>query len=205
MIRIVVLAISLLTAFQSFSQVGYGFVVSHDLYQHYKNADDGIAYGGAGSALLNLGLGPKIWLGGSNVSLSVEAQAQMGFLGLAVKDYKGMGMLGVPVLAKLNFNGTSMMDREGRFGTSIGGGLQWSRTELYNLRGSFEDQGVTREFFRTFIVEASYGFGISGIGAQLYLRHGWDPDSDAKTWNFGLKYDINIPKSRQITDPASEL
>ena len=101
------------------AQVGYGFTLTNDLYHRYANPADGIASRSAGSAILNLGAGPKIWLGGQNMSLSLEAQACIGFLGLAVKDYKGLGTVSYPIMAKLNFNGLSGLYREGRLGFSV--------------------------------------------------------------------------------------
>lgn len=71
------------------------------------------------------------------MSVSVEAQACVGFLGLALDDYKGMGTLSYPIMAKLNFNGLSALDKEGRMGLSIGGGLQYNRTEWYGLDEEF--------------------------------------------------------------------
>lgn len=187
------------------AQFGIGGVITNDIYQRYQNPSDDISYEGAGSLLLNLGVGPKIWVGGPDFSVSVETQANLGFFGLGLKDYKGLGMVSFPVMAKLNFAGLSALDREGRFGLSIGGGLQWNRTELYYLSDKAEEEGVTRDYFKTYVGEVSYGFGISGFAAQAYLRVGVNPDIEANTLNFGLKYDFNIPKLRKITDPESEL
>lgn len=201
--------LSLLLSVLSFTvvsaQFGIGAVVSNDIYQRYSNPSDDIAYGGAGSTLLNIGVGPKIWLGNPSFSVSAEAQANLGLFGLGLKDYKGLGMVSFPLMAKLNFAGLSGLDREGRFGLSIGGGLQWNKTELYYLKNSFEDQGVTRDYFKTYVGEIAYGFGISGFSGQVYLRVGVNPDEESNSFNFGLKYDFNIPKLRKITDPASEL
>lgn len=202
---ILFLSISFFSITSSFAQFGIGAVISNDLYQRYSNPNDGIAYDGAGSFLLNLGVGPKLWVGSPDFSLSLEAQANLGMLGFALKDYKGFGMVSFPVMAKLNFAGLSGLDREGRFGLSVGGGVQWNKTELYSLRDSYEDQGVVRDLFMTYVGEVSYGFGISGFSGQLYLRVGVNPDEKANSFNLGLKYDFNIPKLRQITDPASEL
>ena len=187
------------------AQFGIGGVVTNDIYQRYQNPSDDISYSGAGSLLLNLGVGPKVWVGGPDFSVSVETQANLGFLGLGLKDYKGLGMVSFPVMAKFNFAGLSALDREGRFGFSIGGGIQWNKTELYYLSNDAEAEGVTRDYFKTYVGEVSYGFGISGFAGQAYLRVGVNPDIDANTVNFGLKYDFNIPKLRKITDPESEL
>ena len=48
-------------------------------------------------------------------------------------------------MAKLNFNGLSGLDREGRLGFSVGGGIQYSKTELYGLDDSYASQGSATE------------------------------------------------------------
>ena len=192
------LLFSLMTFTSIYSQVGIGLTGGLDLYQRYSN-DDSIAYGSAGSAVANLFIGPKIWLGGDKMSLSVETQANLGLLGLAVKDYKGLGMVAFPVIGRLNFQGLSGLDKEGKVGFSIGGGIQ------YYLANSFEDQGVERSFFRTYIIDTAVGFGMSGFAGSVYLRYGFDPNSSANSFNLGLQFDFNIPKLKSITDPNSEL
>mgnify|MGYP000111581178 CR=1 FL=1 len=189
------------------AQFGYGFAVTNNIYNRYTNPEnpDVDAHNSAGSFLLNLGIGPKIWLGGEDFSFSAEGQGMISFLGLAAKDYKGLGMSAFPVMGKLNFGGLSGLNKEGKFGFSIGGGLQWSRTELYGLRDSFAEQGITRDWFKTYVGEIGYGFGLSGFTAHAIVRYGYNPDTKANTFNFGLQYDFNLPKLKEITDPASEL
>lgn len=187
------------------AQFGYGLTITNDLYHRYVNPADAIAGRSSGSVLLNLGAGPKIWLGGKNISLSLEAQANIGFLGLALKDYKGLGTLSYPIMAKLNFNGLSAMDREGRLGWSIGGGIQYSKTELYGLDESFAAKGVVRKMFKTYVAQLGYGFGISGFGVQGFARYGWNRDNDANTLNIGLQWDFNAPMLKKITSPESSL
>ena len=108
-----------------FAQLGAGFTVSWDAYTRFKNPDVDPYYDASGSAILNLGLGPKIWIGGESFSFSAEAQATISPLALAVSDYKGLGMASFPVIAKFNFNGASGLNKEGDLGFSIGGGIQW--------------------------------------------------------------------------------
>lgn len=204
---------SILTAFVlciSFSiangQIGIGFTASNDLYQYYQNPDDNLDEStSAGSALFNLGIGPKIWAGNNDFSLSIEAQATIGLLGLSVRDYKGLGVTSFPIMAKFNFAGLSALDKEGKFGWSIGAGIQYTKTELYYLANSFEEKGGQRDLFRTYVGQIGYGFGMSGFSAHGFVRYGYHPDSGARTFNIGIQYDFNLPKLRQITDPESEL
>jgi len=188
----------------SYGQFGYGATINYDLYQRYTNPelDDG---GAAGSALLNLGLGPKIWLGMEKFSVSVESTANLGILGLSLGDYRGLGMLSIPVVGRLNFGGLTCLDKEGKFGFTMGGGIQFNRTELYYTTKDFKENGGQRNFFRTYVVEGGYGFGMSGFAVYGILRYGWDPVSKGKIMSIGAKFDFNRPNLKKITDPASEL
>jgi len=189
-----------------YSQFGIGLTASHDVYHYYQNQDDALEEStSAGSAILNIGIGPKIWMGGNDFSFSLEAQASIGFFGLSVKDYKGLGTASFPILAKFNFGGLSALDKEGKFGWSIGAGIQYSKTELYYLADSFEEKGGTRDLFRTYVGQVGYGFGMSGFSAHGFVRYGYDPDNGARSFNIGIQYDFNIPKLKEISDPESEL
>ena len=187
------------------AQFGYGLTASNDIYHRYSNPKDGIASPSAGSLLLNLAAGPKIWVGNSKFSVSGEAQASIGLLGLSLGDYKGLGTVSFPLMVKLNFKGLSTFDREGKMGYSIGGGIQYSKTELYKLSDEFATRGVDRSLFKTYIIQAGYGFGISGFGLQGYLRYGFNPDEKSNVMHIGIQYDFNRPMLKKITSPESEL
>lgn len=187
-------------------QFGYGFTASNDLYQWYKNPDKlpEDESNTAGSAILNLGLGPKLWVGTAKTSFSVESQAVLGILGYSAGAYKGLGMGAIPIIGRLNFKGLSTFDREGKTGFSIGGGIQFNKTEAYGVTDEYAST-VDRKFFRTYVGQVSYGFGISGFTLQGVVRYGYDPDSEARSLNVGLQYDFNRPMLKKITNPESEL
>ncbi len=188
------------------AQFGIGATLSNDFYNRYSNPSDDIAHSANGSILLNLGLGPKIWVGGESFSISLESQAVIGFFGISVPDTKGLGNLAFPIMAKMNFAGMSGMNKEGRFGLSLGGGIQYNRTELYYLSNDYEERGVERSYFKTYIIHAGYGFGISGFAAQFFVRYGFNPDLDgANSLNIGIQYDFNFSKLKNIDDPNSRL
>lgn len=200
--RNILLILSFLVCMQTAqAQFGIGLTASTDIYQLLQNpkADD---HGTAGSALLNVGVGPKIWVGSKDFSVSAEGQAVLGIFGLSVKDYRGLGMASVPLMVKLNFAGLSGLDKEGRMGFSIGGGLQYSKTELYYTKDSFTGD---RDWFRTYIVQAGYGFGLSGFGLHGFARYGWNPDTEARNFHVGVQYDFNLPMLKKITAPESSL
>lgn len=188
------------------AQFGIGIVGGVDLYQRYTNPTSNLASESAGSFLLNLSLGPKIWIGGKQFSLSVEAPASIAPLGLAVKDYKGLGMAAVPVIGMLNFGKTSGFNRDGGVGFSIGGGIQWYRTELFGLNQDFEDIGVERAWEQVYIIQTNLGFGISGFAGNLFIRYGFDTeDIGLRTLNVGVQTDFNFLMTKNIDDPASRL
>ena len=189
------------------AQFGYGLTFSNDIYNRYTNPEqkDIDVYEGNGSLLLNFGLGPKIWIGAPKFSFSLETQAKIGMLGLALKDFKGMGNHSIPIIGRLNFGGLTALDKEGKFGWSIGGGIQLNKTELYYTTNEYSDRGIDRNYFRTYVGQIAYGFGLSGFAIQGVLRVGYNPDTKANSFNFGLQYDLNVPKLRQISSPESEL
>lgn len=190
----------------SFSQLGYGLTATTDIYQRFTNPKENNNYGrSAGSFLLNFGVGPKIWIGGKNLSFSAEAMANIGLFGLGFKDFKGLGMASFPIIGKLNFNGLSGLDKEGKLGFHIGGGIQYSRTELYGLSDKYDDLGVQRKLFKTYIAQVGYGFGISGFALQGFGRYGWNKDSKANIFSIGLQYDFNLPMLKKITSKESSL
>jgi hypothetical protein len=185
---------------------GYGGSLNTDIYQRYTNPQDQSgAYRSAGSAILNLAAGPKIWVGGMNASLSLEALAGIGFLGMAVRDYKGLGVANFPIMAKLNFKGLSGLDKEGKLGWHIGAGIQYARTELYGLSDKYEAKGVSRGLFRTYLAQFGYGFGLAGFGVSGVLKYGFNPDTKANFAALGVQWDFNVPQLKKIATTASSL
>jgi len=198
--------LTIISLSDAFSQVGIGLTVSDDLYNVYSNEEDGLAHRRNGSVLLNPAIGPKIWVGSKNVSFSVEAQASLSVFGLAVKDYKGLGAASFPIMAKLNFKGLSGFSKDLQIGYIIGGGIQYSKTELYGLKQEFEDIGVSRDFYKTYNIQLGVGGGVNGFGVQFYGRYGFNPDLEgASNLHFGLQFDFNIPQLKKIKRPESEL
>ncbi len=188
------------------AQFGIGLTTSWDIYNRYVNPDDGLANGSNGSAILNLGLGPKIWVGGEAFSVSVESIANLGLLGLSLKEYKGLGSFSVPVMAKLNFGGLSGLNKDLAFGLSLGAGIQYSRTEIFYLQNSYQDLGVTRDYYRTINFQMGYGVGISGFTAHAFVRYGYNPDVEGgSNLHIGVQTDFNFVNLKKIRRPESEL
>ena len=92
------------------------------------------------------------------------------------------------------------------FGFSVGGGIQYNRTEIFGLRDSFAQQGVVREYFRTYNIQAGAGVGISGFTAEFFARYGFNTDLDgANNFHVGLQFGFNIIELKKIRKPESEL
>ena len=64
---------------------------------------------------------------------------------------------------------------------------------------------MERNFFKTYVIQAGFGFGLSGFTAHGIIRYGWQNDIKANTLNIGLQYDFNVPMLKKITNPESEL
>lgn len=188
------------------AQFGIGLTASNDLYNIYSNPEDGLAHRRNGSVILNLALGPKIWVGGEKFSVSVESQANISFLGLAIKDYKGLGAVSFPIMGKLNFGGLSGLNNKMTFGMSLGGGIQYNRTEIYGLTDEFVELGVVRDYFKTYNVQLGGGVGVSGFTVELFGRYGFNPDLiGANNFHVGLQFGFNIIQLKKIRKPESEL
>ena len=179
-------------------QIGFGTVSGFDLYQRYRNPVDEIAYPASGNAFLNFIYGPKIWIGGPKFSVSAEGQVNLGLTSLAVKDFKGLGAVSFPVMAKFNFNGLSGFHSGFKSGFSIGGGMQWTKTELYYLSGKYKDRGVSRDFFDVYFVQVDLGFGSFGTDSAFYIRYGTNPDNKANVLNIGVVISKNKSFKKKI-------
>ena len=185
------------------AQFGVGAVFSNDFYQRFTNPTDDHS---SGNVLTNLAIGPKIWVGKPGFSFSVEAQAGIGFLGFDASKYKGIGMSHFPIIGSFNFKGTSGFGNDLKKGFSLGGGIQYNRTELFGLTKEFKDQGITRSYFPTYIIQAGGGIGFNGFVVVGFLRYGFHPDTKANSLNIGLQTELNVLAFRKnLNNPNSSL
>ncbi len=176
-----------------FAQVKPNLIIGLDLYQWYKNPNGGPNEkigASSGSVLLNLPLGLKIFAGHNKFSVSLEGSANMGFISFDVTEFKGMGAIAFPLLAKLNFNGMSGFSKSKLVGWSVGGGIQFTKTEWYGLTSKFDGK-LSRKFFPTYVVEIAGGGGVSSTQLAYYLRAGMGPHR-AFTFNSGLIFNIDL-------------
>jgi hypothetical protein len=175
--------------------IHWGYTFGLDLYQRqtlpYNTADPFEGHG-TGSALLNINIGPKFWVGGKDFSFSIEGHASYAPLAFDVSDYKGLGTISFPVIASLNFNGLSTIGKSFGTGFSIGGGFQYTNTELYLLSDEYNEvpEGDRIGYFPTYFGQIAFGGGGAGLSPYIYVRYGRGPDN-ATSLNVGLMVNIN--------------
>lgn len=169
-------------------KLNVGYIMGIDMYHRLTNPlVEGQDFGrSSGSAVLNLGGGLRMYVGGENFSVSAEGLASLGLLGLDINDTKGLGTLGVPLIARLNFKGLSGFSEKFRGGFYVGGGIQYSRTELYGVSQAYQDQGLTRDFFSTYVAEVGFGMGQKSITTEMYIRGGFNPQTSANVLHVGI-------------------
>jgi hypothetical protein len=189
---------------QANAQVGGGLVFGGDWYQWYQNptVDGESALTSVGNVLLNVAIGPKFWVGGEKFSLSVEGHVNWGVTSFDMHEYKGMGTIAFPMIAKLNFGSLSSFSDSEKKGFYIGGGVQYTRTELYGLTADFIDN-TTRKLFRTWIGEIGYGSGTNGTVTTSFVRVGVG-DNDAFTLNVGSLISLNFKEVLNNSDDDSD-
>lgn len=171
----VVLSAVLITLFclsESNAQIGLGRVTGLDFYQYYRVPDYGNTTGhSSGSAVANIVLGPKLWVGGKSFSVSAEGALSFAPFAFNTAGHKGLGAINIPVSVDLNFMGLSGFSVEAKQGFSVGAGMSFNRTELYFVKDEYaevRDKG----FYRIYFGQIGYGVGSGGNDLKLYLRYG---------------------------------
>ncbi len=157
--------------------VNYGF----DFYQHFTNPEvaGDSTLPTAGNAITNIIIGPKFYLGFKDFSVSGEVQVNWGITALCYKEFKGVGALSLPFLAKLNFGGLSGLNENiSDFGVSIGGGVQYSMTEIYGLTSEFRNISK-RDLFKVYVGELQIGYLAESGVASFYIRYGKDENNSS--------------------------
>ena len=174
------------------SQFGLGLTAAFDAYQRYSNPidpDDGTISNSAGF-IGGFGVGPKIWVGGENISISLEGQINYGAWGYSFGDDKGHGLLAFPFMFKANRNAASGFHQDKGIGMSLGAGIQYSRTEVFRDWEVYPD--LERKLFPTYVGEL--GLHVTegdGMDLALYIRFGMH-EKEARSFNLGLVYNMNF-------------
>lgn len=183
--------------YQTKAQVGIGLVYGFDFYQYYNNpaTNPDTIKNGLGSALFNLSIGPKLWIGGKNISASLEGQIGIAPFALDVNEYKGLGAFYFPMMASINYGGLSGFQETGRWGAGLSGGIQFNRTDLYFLKSEFET--IERSMFQTAFGQLNIGFGSKATSVYAYARYG-KGDLDSFHFHVGIMLDQNITHRKKI-------
>ncbi|MFH0865883.1 MAG: hypothetical protein V1904_06790 [Bacteroidota bacterium] len=156
------------------SQIRFSVNYGLDFYQHFTNpeVEGDTTLRTSGNAIANIIIGPKFYIGFRNFSVSGEAEVNWGITALCLKEFKGVGVLSFPLLAKLNFGGLSgLIENIGDFGVSIGGGVQYSMTEIYGLTSEFNNI-TKRDLFKVYVGEIQIGYRAESGVASFYVRYG---------------------------------
>lgn len=156
------------------SQIRFSVNYGLDFYQHFTNPEvaGDTTIRTSGNAITNIIIGPKFYIGFKNFSVSGEVQANWGITALCMNEFKGVGALSLPLLGKLNFGGLSgINENTGDFGVSIGGGVQYSMTEIYGLTSEFRDI-TKRDLFKVYVGEIQIGYRAESGVASFYVRYG---------------------------------
>lgn len=182
----------------SYGQFNIGIVSGFDIYQRTVNPKNDTPFKrSSGSAILNFSFGPKLWVGGEKFSVSAESYASWGILALNAQEVYGLGALQIPILAKLNFNGLSGFSKKFKSGFSIGGGLQYNRTELYGVSSIYRNQGLERNWFRTYAVELAAGLGFKSFTADFYVRYTNGLDLSGHSISIGINSSRSFIKQKK--------
>jgi hypothetical protein len=165
-----------------------------DFYQHFTNpetAGDSTVLT-CGNAITNVIIGPKIYIGFRNFSVSGEAQINWGITTLCLNEFKGVGALSLPLMGKLNFGGLSgINDDVGKFGVSIGGGVQYSMTEIYGITEEYRNKAV-RDMFKVYVGELQIGYLAESGVASFYVRYGIG-ENNASLFHIGYTVSYIFP------------
>jgi hypothetical protein len=179
-------------------------ILGIDMYQQYKNpthVSDKGASNSSGAALLSIPFGIQFSYGRNNASVALEAGANISPLAFDVSEYKGLGAVSFPLMAKINFGALTGHSSNRLIGYSLGGGVQLNRTELFGLTDNYKE--LNRRFFSTYVCEVGFGGGVGGFNAIFYVKIGLNKE-EAFSFNSGLVTKTNLfqtkssPKKKSI-------
>ncbi|MEP7196325.1 MAG: hypothetical protein ABI851_07370 [Saprospiraceae bacterium] len=194
MMKIKFLAIFLLIQCKLFAQFNSRIITGIDFYHWLNNPElVGDSKHNSVGSVFPLIVGAELLFGKSSYSLGLEAQTNLSLFAFDVNEYKGIGAVSFPFMLKLNYGSLSGFGSK-LFGISLGGGLQYNRTELIRTSKNFKN--LERSFFPTTIGEINVGVGLSGIVIAYYVRIG-NGKEHSMSFNTGLTTRINLINSNK--------
>lgn len=183
-------------SFSSFAQINTSLIIGLELYQRYTNPEDfGPTDNGrsSGAVIPGVPIGLELSYGRGNHGVAVEGGFNLAPWAIDIDHPKGWGALSFPMLFKYNFGALSPTSKTKLWGYALGGGVQYSRTELFGLNSKFRN--LDRKFFSSYIAQLDLGGGIGGFSAYLYLRLGIG-DGKSFTTNIGLNSKVSLFKAK---------
>ncbi|NOT36676.1 MAG: hypothetical protein HOP11_04810 [Saprospiraceae bacterium] len=203
MLRISAFVILCLLSIESWGQFNGRFIIGCDLYQWYRNPQNNSSeLGGSSGGIFPLVLGTEFMAGKGNYSFGIQTNANLGIFNFDT-DYKGLGAVAFPFIAKVNYGCLSGFSSK-MIGFSVGGGIQYQRTELFGLSSKFDQ--YEREFFPTYIGQIEIAGGLGGLNISYYLRMGLNQElKEAFSFNSGVLFSLNyykrVVEDKKISNP----
>lgn len=193
--RLVVVAIFFAIPLFAKSQIRFSANYGLDFYQHFTNpeVEGDTTLRTAGNAIANIMIGPRVFIGFKNFTISGETQANWGITTLCLKDFKGVGSISLPLMVKLNFGGLSGVNADiGAFGVAFGGGVQYSMTELYGLTEEYRNSTAVRDINKYYVGEFQIGYRAESGVASFHFRYG-QGENNASLFHIGYSVSYIFP------------
>jgi hypothetical protein len=170
---------------------GYGLFLNYNLYSWYQKPSTIERPLTASGQVLNVlpGLGLNFWVGDvDHWILSVEGAIEYLPFALDIDNYKGLGALSIPLLAKIQF--PVAKQKSLWLMLHFGAGVQLLHSDIYDRPKTYEN--ASNPFFTSFVGE--FGLHISAVGykrqhlreVELFFRAGAAPFGTL-SFNTGLR------------------
>jgi len=147
---------------------GYGLFINYNLYSWYQRPSTIESPLSSSGQVLNVlpGLGLNFWIGDvDHWIIALEGGIEYLPFALDIDNYKGMGALSIPVLAKVQF--PVAKQKSLWLMLHFGAGAQFLHTDIYNRPEAY--QNASNPFFTSIVGEL--GVHISAVGyARQHLR-----------------------------------
>jgi hypothetical protein len=190
------------------AQFGAGFGAEINAYSRYVNPkmpNDSLERSAGQLGGFLPAFGPKVWLGNDKFALTLEGKINLKLYTVNIKfrEYQGLGSISFPVMAKLNFRGKHLEKLGEYLHFYAGGGIQWTKTELYLRPEEYKD--IDRPYFTTYVAELGFGIGPVGVNKCVFVRFGVG-DKSTSTFNIGLSFntDLIFLKKEMKEEPESD-
>jgi len=142
---------------------GYGLFMNYNLYSWYQKPSTIESPRSASGQVLNIlpGLGLNFWVGDvDHWIISIEGGIEYLPFALDIDNYKGLGALSIPIMAKVQF--PVAKQKSLWLMLHFGAGAQLLHTDIYSRPEAY--QNASNPFFTSIVGE--FGVHISTVGYQ---------------------------------------